>query len=153
MVFSSDNGTRVLTSIMGTAGYLDPNFTGQPAIIESDDLVHIVEWVNPEFLQRDVTTILFRRILGDFSVDSVWKALKQQWHGQLPRSTAQHRATIDFLLCQLTQCLETEVSKHRERTPGSNEETGVSISPFQSSHRVISICPDSTNAGSMTAPC
>ncbi|KAM2419856.1 hypothetical protein EV1_026117 [Malus domestica] len=112
-----------------------------------------VEWVNPEFLQRDVTTILFRRILGDFSVDSVWKALKQQWHGQLPRSTAQHRATIDFLLCQLTQCLETEVSKHRERTPGSNEETGVSISPFQSSHRVISICPDSTNAGSMTAPC
>ncbi|KAM1501115.1 hypothetical protein TB2_025900 [Malus domestica] len=117
MVFSSDNGTRVLTSIMGTSGYLDP------------------------------------KILGDFSVDSVWKALKQQWHGQLPRSTAQHRATIDFLLCQLTQCLETEVSKHRERTPGSNEETGVSISPFQSSHRVISICPDSTNAGSMTAPC
>ncbi|KAM2407445.1 hypothetical protein TB2_025899 [Malus domestica] len=65
-------------------------------------------------------------------------------------STSQHRATMGFVLCQLTQCLETEVSRHRERTPGSNEET---ISPFQSSHRVISICPDSTNAGSMTAPC
>nr|XP_028953251.1 probable LRR receptor-like serine/threonine-protein kinase At1g51880 [Malus domestica] len=69
MVFPSDNETHVVASVMGIVGYLDPGFTGQPAIIESDDLVHKVEWVNPEFLQRDFTTILFRRILGDCSVD------------------------------------------------------------------------------------
>ncbi|KAM1261008.1 hypothetical protein ACFX13_027057 [Malus domestica] len=46
-----------------------------------------------------------------------------------------------------------KVSRHRQRTPGSNEETCVTISPCQSSPRVISIGSDSTNAGSMTATC
>ncbi|KAM1283346.1 hypothetical protein ACFX2J_026215 [Malus domestica] len=40
-----------------------------------------------------------------------------------------------------------KVSRHRQRTPGSNEETCVTISPCQSSPRVISIGSDSTNAG------
>ncbi|KAM1047036.1 hypothetical protein ACFX1X_026715 [Malus domestica] len=52
-----------------------------------------------------------------------------------------------------------QVSRHPERTQGSNEETGlneeacVTISPYHSSPGVISRCSDSTNAGSMTAPC
>ncbi|KAM1261005.1 hypothetical protein ACFX2I_026417 [Malus domestica] len=104
MVFSSDNGTRVVTSVMGTAGYLDPD-----------------EWFMNTFLGLQ--------------------------HGFCAVS------------CQLTQCLEMKVSRHPERTQGSNEETGlneeacVTISPYHSSPGVISRCSDSTNAGSMTAPC
>ncbi|KAM2407541.1 hypothetical protein ACFX1X_026706 [Malus domestica] len=98
MVFPNTNETHV-ASIVGTVGYLDPEYynyerlnekidvysfgvvlleliTGQPAIIESDDLVYIVEWVNPEFQNGDLTTILDRRIRGEFDVNSVWKALE-----------------------------------------------------------------------------
>ncbi|KAM1812862.1 hypothetical protein ACFX11_026753 [Malus domestica] len=98
MVFPNNNETHV-ASIVGTTGHLDPEYynyerlnekfdvysfgvvlleiiTGQPAIIESDDLVHIVEWVNPEFQNGDLTTILDRRIRGEFDVNSVCKALE-----------------------------------------------------------------------------
>ncbi|KAM2099039.1 hypothetical protein COP2_027071 [Malus domestica] len=103
---------------MGGAGYLDQFYrpTCKAAIIESDDLVHIVEWVNPEFQNGD------------------------SHHGW-------------FCAVPTNKMYGMEVSKHRERTPGSNEETLVMISPYQSSPRVISRCSDSTNAGSMTAPC
>ncbi|KAM1479125.1 hypothetical protein ACFX2I_026461 [Malus domestica] len=46
-----------------------------------------------------------------------------------------------------------EVSTHRQRTPVENEETHITISPYQSSPRMISIGSDSTNAGSISAPC
>ncbi|KAM2849851.1 hypothetical protein PS2_026195 [Malus domestica] len=173
MVFSSDNETHVVASIVGTSGYLDPEYynygrlnekidvysigvvlleliTGQPTIIESDDLVPIVEWVNHEYQSGDLTTILDRRIRGEFDVNSVWKALETAI--ACTTSTSQHRATMGFVLCQLTRCLEMEVSRHRERTPGSNVETRVTISQYHSSPKVISICSYSTNAGSMTAP-
>ncbi|XP_048422898.1 probable LRR receptor-like serine/threonine-protein kinase At5g59680 [Pyrus x bretschneideri] len=90
--------------------------TGQLAIIESDDLDHIVEWVNPEFQNEDLTIILDRRIRGEFDVNSVWNALETAM--ACTTFTSHHRATMAFVLCQLTQCLEIEVSRHRERTPG-----------------------------------
>ncbi|KAM1906591.1 hypothetical protein ACFX14_026346 [Malus domestica] len=86
------------------------------------------------------------RLRGEFNVNSVWKA------SETALNTSQHRATMSFVMCQLTQFLEMEVSRHREGTPGSNEETRVTISPYHNSPRVNSRCSYSTNAGSMTTP-
>ncbi|XP_048422902.1 probable LRR receptor-like serine/threonine-protein kinase At1g51880 [Pyrus x bretschneideri] len=119
MVFPNDNKIHVVASVMGTVGYgvvLLELITGQLAIIESDDLDHIVEWVSPEFQNGDLTTILDRRIRGEFDVNSVWKALETAM--ACTTFTSQHKASMVFVLCQLTQCLEMEVSRHRERTPG-----------------------------------
>ncbi|KAM1479123.1 hypothetical protein ACFX2I_026459 [Malus domestica] len=86
------------------------------------------------------------RLRGEFNVNSVWKA------SETALNTSQHRATMSFVMCQLTQFLEMEVSRHREGTPGLNEETRVTISPYHNSPRVNSRCSYSTNAGSMTTP-
>ncbi|CAL9027741.1 unnamed protein product [Prunus brigantina] len=174
-VFPSDNEPDVVTTVMGTAGYLDPEYyncqrlneksdvysfgvvlleliTGQPAIIKSDEHVHIVEWVNPELQRGDITSVVDPRMQEGYDVNSVWKALEVAM--ACTTSTSQHRASMDFVLSELKHCLEMELSRHRERTPGSTEELRVRFVPYSStsSTEVFSMYTDSTNAESMTAP-
>ncbi|BBH08326.1 root hair specific 16, partial [Prunus dulcis] len=174
-VFPSDNEPDVVTTVMGTAGYLDPEYyncqrlneksdvysfgvvlleliTGQPAIIKSDEHVHIVEWVNPELQRGDITSVVDPRMQEGYDVNSVWKALEVAM--ACTTSTSQHRATMDFVLSELKHCLEMELSRHRERSPGWTEELRVRLAPYTStsSTEVFSMYTDSTNAESMTGP-
>lgn len=126
--------------------------TGQAAIIKSDEHVHIVEWVNPELQRGDITSVVDPRMQEGYDVNSVWKALEVAM--ACTTSTSQHRATMDFVLSELKHCLEMELSRHRERTPGSTEELRVRFAPYAStsSTEVFSMYTDSTNAESMTGP-
>ncbi|PRQ46753.1 putative transferase, protein kinase RLK-Pelle-LRR-I-1 family [Rosa chinensis] len=173
-VFSNDNETDVETTVMGTAGYLDPEYysshklneksdvysfgvvlleliTGQPAVIRSDERIHIVQWVSPELQKGDIASVVDQRMEGDFDVNSVWKAFEISM--TCTTRTSQQRATMGFVLSELKQCLEMELSRNRERNSGLTEESrdrfaaAYSSSPYNSS-----MYTDSTNADSMTGP-
>ncbi|KAL6226612.1 hypothetical protein ACLB2K_000574 [Fragaria x ananassa] len=173
-VFTNDSETDVETTVMGTAGYLDPEYysshklneksdvysfgvvlleliTGQPAVIRSDERIHIVHWVSPELQKGNIASVVDQRMEGDFDVNSVWKAFEIAM--TCTTRTSHQRATMSFVLSELKQCLEMELSRNRERNFGLTEESGdrfaaaYSSSPYNSS-----MYTDSTNADSMTGP-
>ncbi|XP_048423183.1 probable LRR receptor-like serine/threonine-protein kinase At4g29180 isoform X1 [Pyrus x bretschneideri] len=173
-VFASDIETQVVSTVMGTAGYLDPEYhncqrlneksdvysfgvvlleliTGQPAVIKSDEVIHIATWVSSELKKRELKCIVDQRMQGEFDEHSVWKALEIAM--ACTTSTSQHRVAMDVVLSELKYCLEMELSRHRERTPRSTEELRAAFGPYNhSSPEVLSVYTDSTNVDSMTGP-
>ncbi|KAM1399192.1 hypothetical protein ACFX15_025897 [Malus domestica] len=159
---------------MGTVGYLDPEYhncqrlneksdvysfgvvlleliTGQPAVIKSDEVIHIATWVSSELEKRELKCIVDQRMQGEFDEHSVWKALEIAM--ACTTSTSQHRATMDVVLSELKYCLEMELSRHRERTPRSTDELRAAFGPYnRSSPEGLSMYTDSTNVDSMTRP-
>ncbi|XP_068344326.1 probable LRR receptor-like serine/threonine-protein kinase At4g29180 [Pyrus communis] len=173
-VFASDIETQVVSTVMGTAGYLDPEYyncqrlneksdvysfgvvlleliTGQPAVIKSDEVIHIATWVSSELEKGELKCIVDQRMQGEFDEHSVWKALEIAM--ACTTSTSQHRVAMDVVLSELKYCLEMELSRHRERTPRSTEELRAAFGPYNhSSPEVLSVYTDSTNVDSMTGP-
>ncbi|KAM1047044.1 hypothetical protein ACFX2C_026465 [Malus domestica] len=174
MVFSSDIETKVVSTVMGTVGYLDPEYhncqrlneksdvysfgvvlleliTGQPAVIKSDEVIHLATWVSSELEKRELKCIVDQRMLGEFDEHSVWKALEIAM--ACTTSTSQHRVTMDVVLSELKNCLEMELSRHRERTPTSTEELRPAFGPYNhGSPEGLTMYTDSTNVDSMTRP-
>ncbi|XP_050119794.1 probable LRR receptor-like serine/threonine-protein kinase At4g29180 isoform X9 [Malus sylvestris] len=173
-VFASDIETQVVSTVMGTAGYLDPEYyncqrlneksdvysfgvvlleliTGQPAVIKSDEVIHIVTWVSSELEKRELKSVVDQRMQEEFDEHSVWKALEIAM--ACTTSTSQDRVTMDVVLSELKYCLEMELSRHRERTPTSTEELRPAFGPYNhGSPEGLTMYTDSTNVDSMTRP-
>ncbi|XWS72130.1 hypothetical protein CRYUN_Cryun02cG0013800 [Craigia yunnanensis] len=148
----SESHSHVITTVMGTTGYLDPEYynsrklneesdvfsfgvvlleliTGQHAIIRTDESIHIVHWVSPLIERGDIGSIVDQRLHGEFDVNSVRKALEVAMACTTPSSF--NRATMSFVLTELKQCLAMELSHNKERRQGFSEEiyTGSYDSP------------------------
>ncbi|KAM2419960.1 hypothetical protein EV1_026198 [Malus domestica] len=173
-VFASDIETQVVSTVMGTVGYLDPEYhncqrlneksdvysfgvvlleliTGQPAVIKSDEVIHIATWVSSKLEKRELKCIVDQGMQGEFDEHSVWKALEIAM--ACTSSTSQHRVTMDVVLSELKNCLEMELSRHRERTPTSTEELRPAFGPYNhGSPEGLTMYTDSTNVDSMTRP-
>ncbi|XP_050379488.1 probable LRR receptor-like serine/threonine-protein kinase At4g29180 [Argentina anserina] len=173
-VYSNDNETDVESTVMGTAGYLDPEYysshklneksdvysfgvvlleliTGQPAVIRSDERIHIVHWVGPELQKGNIASVVDQRMEGDFNMSSIGKAFGIAM--TCTTRTSQQRATMDFVLSELKQCLEMELSRDQGRNYGLTEESRDRFAAaYSSSLYDSSIYTDSTNADSMTEP-
>ncbi|XP_022730781.1 probable LRR receptor-like serine/threonine-protein kinase At4g29180 isoform X2 [Durio zibethinus] len=166
--FPNDSHSHVITTVMGTTGYLDPEYynsrklneksdvfsfgvvlleliTGQHAIIKKDESIHIVHWVSPLIESGDIGSIVDQRLHGEFDANSVWKALEVAVACTTP--TSFNRASMSLVLTELKQCLAMELSHNRERRQGFSEVI-YNIGPYNSPE-VYSL---STATESITSP-
>ncbi|PON62497.1 Mitogen-activated protein kinase kinase kinase [Parasponia andersonii] len=170
-VFPSDNDTQVETTVMGTAGYLDPEYyhsqklneksdvfsfgvvlleliTGQPAIIRGDERIHIIHWVSSELEEGDITKVVDRKLQDNFALYSVSRALEVAM--ACTASNSEDRATMSYVLTELKKCLEIEISRDRESTPAPAQK--LHFHSYSSTPESSSIYTDSMNMDSVTAP-
>ncbi|XWS20198.1 hypothetical protein CRYUN_Cryun31cG0079300 [Craigia yunnanensis] len=115
--FPIEGGSHVSESIVGTPGYLDPEYyisnrltqksdvysfaivlleviTCRPVISETNnERTHISQWVSSITSRGDIKNIVDPRLRGDFDVNSVWKAVEVAMTCLSPTST--RRPTIN----------------------------------------------------------
>ncbi|KAD4180352.1 hypothetical protein E3N88_28943 [Mikania micrantha] len=127
-----DQTTHVLTDVIGTAGYLDPEYrksrnlneksdvysfgivlleliTGQPAIIKNMDHIHIMQYVGTYLQKGEITSVIDEQMGGDFNLDSLLKAIEISVACTQPMST--RRVTMTEVLSGLKSCLEMEMTR------------------------------------------
>ncbi|KAI3709601.1 hypothetical protein L2E82_39367 [Cichorium intybus] len=127
-----DQTTHILTDVIGTTGYLDPEYrkshilneksdvysfgivlleliTGRPAIIKSMNHIHITEYVGAYLEKGEITSIIDAQMEGEFNLDSVWKAMEVAV--ACTRSTSSKRMTMSEVLTGLKACLEMELTR------------------------------------------
>ncbi|KAI9128757.1 hypothetical protein K1719_000240 [Acacia pycnantha] len=134
-VFKNDN-TNSESEVMGTTGYLDPEYyksrklneksdiysfgivileliTGQPAVIKGEELEHITAWVTNELKRGDFSRIVDPRLEGKFSASSMEKAFGIAV--ACCASPSIHRPSLNFVVQELKQCLEMEFPSPSDR--------------------------------------
>ncbi|XP_038986306.1 senescence-induced receptor-like serine/threonine-protein kinase isoform X2 [Phoenix dactylifera] len=133
-VFQSDTLTHVSTAIVGTPGYVDPEYyytyqlneksdvfsfgvvlleliTGQAALPKIPDRGHIIQWVRPWLARGDIGNVVDKRMEGQYDTNSVWKAAEIAMQCTLP--TAIQRPTMSDVVMQLKDCLSLELACER----------------------------------------
>ncbi|CDP05358.1 unnamed protein product [Coffea canephora] len=139
-VFTIDDGSFVSTRVVGTPGYVDPEYyetqrlheksdiyslgivileliTGRPVIIGTEDKRHILQWANFLLATGDIGSIVDPKLKGMYEINSAWKALEVAMACASP--TSYRRPNMAHVLAQLTECLAAE----KARTEGL-EDTG-----------------------------
>ncbi|KAK9266046.1 hypothetical protein L1049_017802 [Liquidambar formosana] len=129
--FPVESESHLSTSVVGTPGYLDPEYyfsnrlteksdvysfgvvileliTGRPAIIKGYENTHIVEWVSPILSSGDIRSIVDPRLQGNFDTNSVWKAMETAMACVSPTSI--QRPTMNHVLIELKECTEIEMA-------------------------------------------
>ncbi|VAH21450.1 unnamed protein product [Triticum turgidum subsp. durum] len=128
--FNNDDDTHISTArVIGTRGYLAPEYalalqlneksdvysfgvvlleviTGQPTILESTEVIHIVQWARLHLSGGNIEEVVDARMQGDFNVNGMWKAM------DLALKCTEHdpaqRPTMTDVAVQLQYCLELE---------------------------------------------
>ncbi|KAF6985712.1 hypothetical protein CFC21_003539 [Triticum aestivum] len=128
--FNHDDDTHISTArVIGTRGYLAPEYaralqlneksdvhsfgvvlleviTGQPTILQSTEVIHIVQWARQHLSGGNIEEVVDARMQGDYNVNNMWKvvdlALKCTEHDPVQRPTMTNVAS------QLQYCLELE---------------------------------------------
>ncbi|OMO91589.1 hypothetical protein COLO4_18263 [Corchorus olitorius] len=175
--FPTDGRSHLLTTVMGTTGYLDPEYygsqrlteksdvysfgvvileliTGQNAIIREQEgeaicVIHIVNWVSPMIQRGDISSIVDQRLHGKFDANSVQKALEVAMACTRPSSI--NRPTMSFVLTELKHCLDMELSHNMETMQRyANEEIYYNVGTFTNSSESYSI--SSATDASISSP-
>ncbi|XP_015889957.3 putative leucine-rich repeat receptor-like protein kinase At2g19210 isoform X2 [Ziziphus jujuba] len=126
-LFPLETVSHLSATVIGTVGYLDPEYyisqrlteksdvysfgivvlqliTGHPAVIKSHDNIHIVEWVRPILTRGDIRDIVDPSLEGNVNSNSVWKALEIAM--ACAGSKSIERPTMNDVVVDLKQCLE-----------------------------------------------
>ncbi|KAF2301097.1 hypothetical protein GH714_020056 [Hevea brasiliensis] len=143
-IFPSESRSHLSTGVVGTVGYLDPEYyysasrlteksdvysfgiilleliTGQPAVIKNHDQnIHIVHWVSPYIERGDIRNAVDRRLQGNFDTNSVWKFLEIAM-SCVPSISIQ-RPTMNHIVAELKECLETEIAREQNCRMGDKQ--------------------------------
>ncbi|KAK9054734.1 hypothetical protein SSX86_025813 [Deinandra increscens subsp. villosa] len=128
--FPTEAGTHISTTVVGTPGYLDPEYytsnrlteksdvysfgvvllvviTGQPVITKNEnDIIHISRLVNLKLAQGDINNIVDPKLQRDFDVNSAWKAVELAM--ACVAHTPSRRPTMNEVVMELNDCLVAE---------------------------------------------
>ncbi|XP_034695477.1 putative leucine-rich repeat receptor-like protein kinase At2g19210 isoform X2 [Vitis riparia] len=157
-----ESETHVSTAVVGTPGYLDPEYyitarlneksdvysfgivlleliSGKPAIIGSHgNKEHIVQWVSPIISRGEIRSIVDPRLEGDLiNTNSVWKAVETAM-ACVPSISIQ-RPTMSEVVGELKECLNIEIRD--ERAFNVKEDNGI-ISSYSPEMVVLGIDED-----------
>ncbi|KAM7473323.1 hypothetical protein LguiB_020566 [Lonicera macranthoides] len=134
-VFPVEGGTHVSTIVVGTPGYLDPEYyrsnrlteksdvygfgivlleivAGRPAIAKNHDNTHIIQWVSATVQKGDIKHVVDPRLREEFDVNSKWKAV--QLAMACVSRTSTKRPTMNYVVMELKECLAIETAKRTD---------------------------------------
>ncbi|EOA15993.1 hypothetical protein CARUB_v10004112mg [Capsella rubella] len=133
-VFPEDDLSHVVTAVMGTPGYVDPEYyntfklneksdvysfgivlleliTGQRSIMKTEDgdKMNVVHYVEPFLETGDIDGVMDPRLRGDFCSNSAWKFVEVAMSCVRDRGT--NRPTTNQIVSDLKQCLAAELAR------------------------------------------
>ncbi|KAL0891222.1 hypothetical protein Bca101_015205 [Brassica carinata] len=180
-VFPEDDLTHVVTAVMGTPGYVDPEYyntfklneksdvysfgivlleiiTGRRSIMKTEDgdKMNVVHYVEPFLEIGDIDGLVDPRLHGDFSSNSAWKLIEIAMSCVKDRGV--HRPTMNQIVSDLKQCLAAELAREpqslHEKKENSTKTIPVrkySISDYISSSGSVSLTFGDNNTYGPTA--
>ncbi|KAM5579268.1 LRR receptor-like serine/threonine-protein kinase IOS1 [Rosa sericea] len=135
-VFPTDGGTHMSTAVVGTPGYLDPEYhitgrlndksdvysfgvallqiiTSRPVISRgAHENTHVSQWVSSMLGIGDAKSIVDPRLCGDFKVNSAWKAVELAM--DCISETSTERPNMSEVVTRLKECLAAEIARENE---------------------------------------
>ncbi|CAM0882470.1 unnamed protein product [Alopecurus aequalis] len=125
--FNNDLQSHVSTRVVGTPGYLDPEYytsfqlseksdvysfgivllevvTGQPPILPES--VHIVQWARQRLAKGDIESVVDGNMQGRYDLNSVWKVADLAL--RCTEQTSSQRPSMADVVVQLKESLELE---------------------------------------------
>ncbi|KAF8094102.1 hypothetical protein N665_0370s0037 [Sinapis alba] len=130
--FPAEGETHVSTAVVGTPGYLDPEYyqtnwlneksdvysfgivlleiiTNQPVINQNREKPYIAEWVGLMLTKGDIQNIMDPKLFGDYDSGSVWRAVELAMSCLNPSSA--RRPAMSQVVTELNECLANENSR------------------------------------------
>ncbi|KAJ1701179.1 hypothetical protein LUZ63_000958 [Rhynchospora breviuscula] len=128
--FDSEASCHVLTTVVGTIGYLDPEYftsnqlsaksdvfsfgivlleviTGQAPIIPGEG-PNLEEWVHQKLSEGDIQSIVDPKMQGNYDLNSVWKATNLAI--KCTQNASSDRPTMTEVVAELKESLNLELS-------------------------------------------
>ncbi|KMZ71907.1 putative Protein kinase [Zostera marina] len=130
---NNDAMTHMSTNVLGTPGYLDPEYrkthklkeksdvysfgivlleliTGKPAVIKNadEDYILLAEWVDSIHAQGDILAIVDPKLNGEYDINSAGKALEIA--SACTPSLSIQRSSMHDIVTLLKECLEIEIT-------------------------------------------
>ncbi|TYK03863.1 putative LRR receptor-like protein kinase [Cucumis melo var. makuwa] len=138
--YPTDDKSYMSTVIVGTPGYLDPEYYTSNRLTEKSDVYgfgvslmeiiscrpvilntpdretnYIVKWVHAMVSQGDIKNIVDPRIKGAYDSNSVWKAVELAL--ACVSVDSNQRPTMNQVVIELKDCLSMELSQRSESRP------------------------------------
>ncbi|KAK0596163.1 hypothetical protein LWI29_013310 [Acer saccharum] len=139
-IFPIESGSHVCTGVVGTPGYLDPEYyssnrlnkksdiysfgvvlleiiTSRPVILTALKNTHIRKWVNSMLAGGDIKSIVDPKLSGDFEINSAWKAVELAL--SCTSQSSSERPTMIEVVMELKECLALAMTPNGEGHPGN----------------------------------